>query len=225
MKARMGLVVALATGVTVGLSVATASASAAPVSSVSSFPAPTDAERQLFDWLNQERSARGLAPLLRTSVLDGFAKSWSDHMATGGCVAREGRRICHRLDLREVANFAHPNAWLRIGENVGLVPNGGTLQSLHQAFMDSPGHQANVLGASYNTLGLGVALDAEGTLYATFEFFSVKGNPSVPRRRRRFFFWINDARTPRGGGGLQFLNLPQPPVLLVPTREKFAPPT
>ena len=43
--------------------------------------------------------------------------------------------------------------WEILGENVGV---GGTVDSLHGAFMDSPPHRANVLYAKFRHVGVGV---------------------------------------------------------------------
>jgi uncharacterized protein YkwD len=43
--------------------------------------------------------------------------------------------------------------WEILGENVGV---GGTVDSLHGAFMDSPPHRANVLFAKFRHVGVGV---------------------------------------------------------------------
>lgn len=47
--------------------------------------------------------------------------------------------------------------WNRLGENVGA---GQTVRSLHNAFMNSPSHAANVLDRGYRHVGVGVHKDA-----------------------------------------------------------------
>lgn len=54
-----------------------------------------------------------------------------------------------------------------LGENVGV---GGSVPSLHQAFMDSPPHAANVLHASYEYVGVGAKRDDDGRLWVTIIF-------------------------------------------------------
>jgi uncharacterized protein YkwD len=46
--------------------------------------------------------------------------------------------------------------WRRLGENVGAGQN---VLSLHQAFMNSPGHRANVLDRGFRHVGVGVHQD------------------------------------------------------------------
>src|SRR5690349_19293875 len=103
---------------------------------------PAVQERQFLTLLNQERVNAGLAPLVRDSGLDAVAQAWSGHMASTGVLA-------HRTNLAEAIASVEPQ-WRRGGENVGV---GGDVPSLHRAFMNSPGHRANVLGP-YDRVGV-----------------------------------------------------------------------
>ena len=60
--------------------------------------------------------------------------------------------------------------WNSLGENVGV---GGTVESLHRAFMASPAHRANVLKSSYNHLGVGVHTD-KNYMWVTMVFESTR---------------------------------------------------
>lgn len=53
--------------------------------------------------------------------------------------------------------------WAILGENVGV---GGTVDSLHKAFMDSPPHRANVLYTKFRHVGVGVAM-GNGRMWVT----------------------------------------------------------
>ena len=64
--------------------------------------------------------------------------------------------------------------WSKLGENVG---RGGTVDSLHKAFMASPGHKANILG-DYNYAGIGTA-SSDGVLYVTVVFMKKGGGPTT----------------------------------------------
>lgn len=60
-----------------------------------------------------------------------------------------------------------------MAENVGYAtwPGGSmtvVVPHLHQAFMDSPGHRANILG-DYNQVGIGVVVDGD-TTWVTVNF-------------------------------------------------------
>ena len=74
------------------------------------------------------------------------------------------------------------DGWARLGENVGVAhPGGGEaaesiIKRLHQAFMNSAGHRANILG-DYNQIGLG-AVWSNGSLWITVVF--MKGGEARP---------------------------------------------
>lgn len=118
-------------------------------------------EAQEFSFLqsaNEARAAAGLKPLRMSSSLVDYARSHSALMLQAG-------KIFHTEDLATVANERVPQ-WQRAGENVGV---GGSVESLHDAFMNSPGHRANVLG-DYNYVGMGV-VQGSGRMYIT-QFFA-----------------------------------------------------
>lgn len=65
--------------------------------------------------------------------------------------------------------------WTILGENVGV---GGTVSSLHQAFMASQGHKDNILYAAFRHVGIGVA-NRNGRMWVTVIFEAV-GDPGTP---------------------------------------------
>jgi ribosomal protein L24E len=124
-------------------------------------PDPGSAESQFLGLLNDERVRAGHTPLTRDGALDGVAREWSTTMM------REDR-LYHRPNLVDAVDTRVTRSWTRIGENVGV---GGSVERLHQAFMNSPGHKANVLGA-YNRVGVGVVVEGDGTIWVTFNFMN-----------------------------------------------------
>jgi uncharacterized protein YkwD len=70
--------------------------------------------------------------------------------------------------------------WVLLGENVGV---GGTVGSLHRAFMHSPAHRANVLRPTFNHSGVGVK-KAGGRMWVTVIFQS-RSNPGTRLRMPR----------------------------------------
>lgn len=144
-----------------------------------SWPTDTmDAETAMLDKLNAARAGYGLQPLVRIPTLDNFARQWSDHMAGGGCQQTHGTNLCHRSNLAFISTVVSPKGWTWSGENVGRIPDGGSLEALHQAFMNSPSHRENALNLYYNAVGVGVSYDANGMLYITFEFIATVGTPN-----------------------------------------------
>ena len=88
--------------------------------------------------VNASRAEAGLSPLVENVILDLKADTWAQHM----------RNVCdisHSV-LREGA----PSNWHKLGENVG---RGGTIAVVHDAYMKSPGHRANILDPAFNQMG------------------------------------------------------------------------
>ncbi len=106
---------------------------------------PAQEESSFLQKINAERDARGLADLQWDSKLAGTSRSWSGVMAGNG-------ELSHHPNLAAVAASVEPS-WRSVGENVGV---GGSVTSLHDAFMHSTGHRANILKPSYNRVGIGV---------------------------------------------------------------------
>jgi len=65
--------------------------------------------------------------------------------------------------------------WYELGENVGV---GGTVDSLHSAFMNSPAHRSNILYSGFRYVGIG-AKKANGRLWVTVIFES-RADPGSP---------------------------------------------
>lgn len=105
--------------------------------------------------INTTRAGAGLETLHTDSGLQSYAQSHAEEMAAAG-------QIYHSTgaELRAAAGNAEA-----IGENVG---RGGSAESLHQAFMNSSGHRANILG-NYTHVGVGVT-EADGIIYVAVVF-------------------------------------------------------
>lgn len=115
-------------------------------------------EQEFVSLLNDLRSEKGLAPLAHHDELVGKARNWSATMAAEG-------RIWHS-NLRD--GITAP--WRRLGENVGM---GGSVRALHDALVASPGHYANLIDPEYNHIGIGVVIDADGTIFVSQEFMEL----------------------------------------------------
>lgn len=141
------------TAAPVGASVAapaTASAPAAPTQS-------NFVEAAIAGKINEERSRAGLAELWIEGVLIDQGRAWSSHMSRTG--------LAHHPNLAAEADYAYAY-WTNYGENVGV---GHDLGALHQRFMSSSRHRANVLG-DYRAMGVGTEVDADGRVWVTVRF-------------------------------------------------------
>ncbi|MEX2554490.1 MAG: CAP domain-containing protein [Actinomycetota bacterium] len=117
-------------------------------------------ETCFFNKINAERANVGRSKLVAKGDLTSVARNHSKDMAADGTIYHNGN----------LKNEVGGN-WWALGENVGMGPG---CDSLHNAFMDSPGHKANVLDKDYNQIGVGAVME-EGTIYVTMVF---AGRPS-----------------------------------------------
>lgn len=124
----------------------------------SSASTPESSEFNFLQRTNEARAQAGLEPLRMSTTLVEYSRSHSERMRLAG-------KIFHTEDLSAVAQQRVPR-WQRAGENVGV---GGSVESLHNALMNSPGHRANILG-DYNYVGMGVVQES-GRMYIT-QFFA-----------------------------------------------------
>ena len=133
-------------------------------------------EQLIFRLINRERVAKGLNEL-----------KWSDDLADVG--------RAHSAEMRDKKYFAHEsptrgleNPLDRYVEGTGRTPrliaeniyrawgshsflNENDLRVAHQALMDSPGHRANILLGSANSVGVGLVANSTGDIWLT-EMFS-----------------------------------------------------
>ncbi len=123
-------------------------------------PAPTENPTQaagitradIIYWTNQARSANGNLPALRENKTldttataktdDLFAKSYFEHTSpTGVTVATQA----------DAAGYEY----IMIGENLALGTFANS-KAIVDAWMNSPGHRANILNDRYSEIGIGV---------------------------------------------------------------------
>jgi hypothetical protein len=113
-------------------------------------------EADFLAHINSTRSSNGLGPLSVDGGLRSHARNHTQDMM-------DANQIFHSTSAELKA--AAGSGWSKLGENVG---RGGSVSSLHQAFMNSPGHRANILG-EYNYVGIGTGTK-DGVLYVTVVF-------------------------------------------------------
>jgi len=118
--------------------------------------ADSGTEDEFLAKINATRSAHGLGALQIEGGLQSHARSHTLGMMDAG-------HLYHSTsdELRAVGG----EVWERIGENVG---RGQSPTTLHNAFMESPGHKDNILG-DYNYIGIGTG-SRNGYLYVTVVF-------------------------------------------------------
>ncbi|MET7391746.1 sigma-70 family RNA polymerase sigma factor [Streptomyces sp. NPDC005529] len=113
-------------------------------------------ESQVISLVNKERAAAGCGALTSNSLLATAAKNHSDDMAQRGFfehVNPDGKDPGDRIT-------AAGYKWSTYGENIALGQK--TAAAVMDAWMNSPGHRANILNCSFKEIGVGVHTGAGG---------------------------------------------------------------
>ena len=118
---------------------------------------PSAYERDVLRYTNAERAKRGLRPLALSTCGTYYARRWSAHM--------RGRNALSHQSLSTIMSSCGGS---RAGENVayGKV----TARGLVTMWMNSSGHRANILNASYRSLGVGTVVGSDGRVWGTQDF-------------------------------------------------------
>lgn len=111
---------------------------------VSAGPAGATSVEDVFTTkINQARAARGIPKLTTRGGLVTVARNWAATMASQS-------KLYHNPRLTSAVSN-----WQYVGENIGYGPDALTV---HVAFMNSPGHRANILDRDYSEVGVGAVV-------------------------------------------------------------------
>lgn len=124
-------------------------------------------ENRMHRLVNQARSSNGLNPLPNDDGLRWMARRQASAMSAKGY-------IYHNPSLAQEADQASL-PWVTLGENVGKGPS---TEAIHQAFLASPTHRANVMKPDFNALGIGGTADPDAVLYFAQVFAGLQ--PTAP---------------------------------------------
>ena len=115
----------------------------------------TPEQLELQHLVNRERADAGLPALLPSPHATAKAQAWAETLAASETLRH--------------SNLAEdmPAGFRKIGENVGRGP---AIGRIHEAFMNSDGHRANVLDPEYNWIGTGYARSDTGVVYVAVVF-------------------------------------------------------
>ncbi|MFF3244724.1 CAP domain-containing protein [Streptomyces sp. NPDC002870] len=108
------------------------------------------AEAQVLTLVNKERASAGCSPLTSNAKLTEAADDYSDVMARSGVMSHtgpDGSTMAGRVD-------AAGYAWSTLGENIARGQSDAA--AVMDAWMNSPGHRANILNCSFKEIGVGV---------------------------------------------------------------------
>ena len=108
--------------------------------------------------LNKRRDAAGVGPLDYNNKLATASARHTNYMLNRGCFSHEcSGEASMTTRIKSTGYLSGAKSW-QIGENIAWGEGSlGTPASIVQAWMDSPGHRANILNPSYDDIGIGVA--------------------------------------------------------------------
>jgi uncharacterized protein YkwD len=142
-------------------------------------------EARLAALINQARTSRGIPALTIAPGTTDLAREWSMTQAVRNT-------MFHNAGLVAGIQSHGSNAWRAAAENVG---HGWGADSLFDAYMNSPGHRANILDRSMRYLGMGWVERPDGSGYNT-QVFVDSYSTAYGRSRVPAVGGIADARVP-----------------------------
>ena len=108
-----------------------------------------NAETQMLDLVNKERTSRGFADLDASAKLKDAARAHCEDMIRRGYFSHLSIEGLSPFDRMNKASIYYTYA----GENLALSPN---VTVAMQGLMNSPGHKANILSPNFGKMGIGV---------------------------------------------------------------------
>lgn len=134
-------------------------------------------EKLLLDSVNRERTTRGLPPVKWDEGLARAARKHAKLMADQDLLEHQmpGEGGLATRARKEGANFSH------ITENIGM---GASAEQLHDGWMHSPGHRANILDLAADSIGIAV-VEGDAELYAVEDFARAVEILSIEEQEKR----------------------------------------
>ena len=114
---------------------------------------------QVVSLVNSERAAQGIAALQNDSKLSEIAQQKAEDMAKNQYFSHTSPTYGSAFDMLKAAGYSYKTA----GENIAMGQKSAA--SVMDGWMHSSGHRANILHTSYEKIGVGYAVSADGTPY------------------------------------------------------------
>jgi uncharacterized protein YkwD len=146
---------------------------AAPGEPAAPLPPNADKTAALLAMLNQARGSEQSPPLERDPTLDGVAERHAQAM-------RKLKRIAHDAGDGDPKSRVEVTALsiLATGENVAHALD---VARAHRALWASPSHRENLLQPRFDKVGIGVALDPDGSIWVCEVFADFPDQVGMPR--------------------------------------------
>jgi uncharacterized YkwD family protein len=123
----------------------------------------TAEEQQMLDLVNGERTKGGLAPLKADGTLTKVARLKSQDMISNNYFAHQSPTYGSPFAMMSKYGVTYRSA----GENIA---GNSSVTGAFQAWMNSPGHRANILNSQYNLTGIGIVHGGPYGIIFTQEF-------------------------------------------------------
>lgn len=136
-----------------------------------------DFASQVLTLLNQYRASKGLTQLSSSPTLGAAAEWKSLHMAKYNYFSHDDPAPpISRSASKRISDCGYRgNGW---GENIAYGYN--SPQSVMNAWINSPGHRANIENPSYRVVGIGAASNSSGLLFWTQDFGTTPDASTAP---------------------------------------------
>ncbi len=125
--------------------------------SAASSQAALDACTAVFNLMNQQRAAQGLAELVWSDALTDAAQVRANEITTSFSHTRP-----------DGSEFWTVNSNVQYGENLAKLYQ--SADSVYTAWMNSPTHAANIMDGGYKTVGIAICQTGDGSWYWAQEF-------------------------------------------------------
>ena len=125
--------------------------------SAASSQAAIDACSAVFNLMNQQRAAQGLAALV-----------WSDALTDAAQVRANEITTAFSHTRPDGSAFWTVNSNVQYGENLAKLYQ--SADSVYAAWMNSPTHAANIMDSGYKTVGIAICQTGDGSWYWAQEF-------------------------------------------------------
>ncbi|MTI82096.1 MAG: serine protease [Firmicutes bacterium] len=110
-------------------------------------------QKKVVKLVNEERAKEGLAPLVAKADLNKVAQVKAEDMAENNYFSHTSPTYGSPFDMMKQFGINYSYA----GEN--LAKGYGSAESVMEAWMNSPGHKANILNPNFTEIGVGYTTD------------------------------------------------------------------
>ena len=125
-------------------------------------PPADPVDNAVFQAMNQDRVASGLPAMMWSPKLANTASTWSAHESSANSM--------YHQDLSALLYSSDYNGWSTLGENLLVGPGNMSASDMETAWLNSPGHRANIMNRSFDAVGVGHVWGPDGRIWVVVDF-------------------------------------------------------